>query len=96
MDFFQRVNSFFFLKILLIFREGTGGRKRREGREKERERNVDVREKHLAASDTLPVRNLACNPGLCPDRKSNQRPFSSQAGTQSTEPHQPGLKESIP
>ena len=33
----------------------------------------------------------ACNPGMCPDWESNQRPFGSQAGTQSTEPHQPGL-----
>ena len=30
-------------------------------------------------------------PGRCPDWESNQRPFGSQAGTQSPEPHQPGL-----
>ena len=29
------------------------------------------------------------NPGMCPDWESNRRPFASQAGTQSTEPHQP-------
>ena len=29
-------------------------------------------------------------PGMCPNWESNQRPFGSQAGTQSTEPHQPG------
>ena len=28
---------------------------------------------------------------MCPDWGSNWQPFSSQAGTQSTEPHQPGL-----
>ena len=28
---------------------------------------------------------------MCPDWESNQRPFGSQAGTQSTELHQPGL-----
>ena len=32
--------------------------------------------------------DLACNPGTCPNWESNQRPFGSQAGTQSTEPHQ--------
>ena len=36
---------------------------------------------------------LACNPGMCPDWESNQRPFGSQASAQSTEPHQPGLKD---
>ena len=34
--------------------------------------------------------DLACNPGTCPDWESNRRPFGSQAGTQSTEQHQPG------
>ena len=33
---------------------------------------------------------LACNPGMYPDWESNQRLFGSQAGTQFTEPHQPG------
>ena len=27
----------------------------------------------------------------CADWESNEQPFGSQAGTQSTEPHQPGL-----
>ena len=31
-----------------------------------------------------------CNPGMCPDWELNQKPFGSQAGTQFTEPHQPG------
>ena len=35
--------------------------------------------------------DLAHNPGMCPDWELNQRPFASQAGTQPTEPHQPGL-----
>ena len=34
--------------------------------------------------------DLAHNPGMCPDWESNQQPFSSQAGTQSIKPHQPG------
>ena len=36
-----------------------------------------------------PTGDLACNPGMCPDRDSNQQPFGSQACPQSTEPHQP-------
>ncbi|XP_054438326.1 uncharacterized protein LOC129077789 [Pteronotus mesoamericanus] len=44
---------------------------RREGREKER--NISVREKHqLVASRAPPKGNLACNPGMCPDRELNQ------------------------
>ena len=35
--------------------------------------------------------DLACNPGMCPDWESNQRPFGLKASAQSTEPHQPGL-----
>ena len=39
---------------------------------------------------------LACPPlgtwpAVCPDWGLNRQPFSLQAGTQSTEPHQPGL-----
>ena len=37
------------------------------------------------------TRDLACNPGTCPDWELNRRPFASQARAQSTEPHQPGL-----
>ena len=49
-------------------------------------------EKHqcVIASHTPPTRDLACNPGMCPDWESNQQLFGSQASTQSTEPHQPG------
>ena len=38
-----------------------------------------------------PAGDAACNPGMCRDWESNQRPFGLQAGTQSTEPHQPGI-----
>ena len=71
---------FLFLRFyLFIFRE--------RGREGEREK-----EKHqcVAASHTSPTRDLGPNPGMCPDRELNQRPFGLQASTQSTEPHQPG------
>ena len=37
-----------------------------------------------------PTGDVAQNPGVCPDWESNQRLFGSQAGAQSTEPHQPG------
>ena len=37
--------------------------------------------------------DLAHNPGVCPDRESNQRPLGSQTCAQSTEPHQPGLND---
>ena len=51
-------------------------------------------EKHqcVVASHTPPVGDPACNPGMCPDWESNQRPFSSQASAQSTESQQPGLQ----
>ena len=37
--------------------------------------------------------DLACNPSMCPDWESNWRPFGLQAGTESTELHQPGRIE---
>ena len=39
-----------------------------------------------------PTGDLARNPGMRPDWESNQQPFDSKAGDQSTEPHQPGQK----
>ena len=71
-----------FKKILFLFIFRERGRKgEREG------------EKHqcVAASCVPPTGDLSCNPGMCPGWESNQRPFDLQAGTQSTEPHQPGL-----
>ena len=70
-----------FLKFCsFIFRE--------RGREGEREE-----EKHhcVVASHAPPIGDPVRNPGMCPDWESNQRPFGLQAGTPSTEPHQPGL-----
>ena len=70
-----------FLKrfYLFIFRQ-----RRREGERKG--------EKHqCAVASRVPwTGDLACNPDMCPDWESNQQPFGSQAGVQSTEPHQPG------
>ena len=57
---------------------------RERGREGEREG-----EKHQCVV-VPPAGDLVSNPGMCPDWESNQRPFGSQASTQSTEPHQRG------
>ena len=72
-----------FLKILFIFRE-----RGREGGEGEKHQCV-------AASRVPPTGHLACNPGMCPAWESNWRPFGSQAGTQYTEPHHPGVEMQI-
>ena len=52
-----------FLKDFIYFLE------RRGGKEKEREGNIDVREKHTSISSLLyaPSGDLAHNPGMCPD-----------------------------
>ena len=64
---------------------------RGEGREKERERNINV-----WLSLTCPfTRDPAHNPGMCLDWELNQQRFGFQASTQSTEPHEPGLS-SVP
>ena len=75
----QRTHSFFKKDFiyLIIFRE--------KGKEGEREKHRCV-----IASCAPPTGDLAHSPGVYPDWESNWRPFGSQAGTQSTEPHQPG------
>ena len=60
---------------------------RGEGTEKEGEKHQCV-----VASCVPPIGDLAHNPDMYPDWESNQQCFGSQATTQSTEPHQPGLK----
>ena len=45
----------------------------------------------VVASCATYTRDPADNPGMCIDWESNQQPPSSQAGTQSTEPHQARL-----
>ena len=64
---------------LFIFRE--------RGREGERE---GEKRQCVVASHVAPTGDLTRNPGMCPDWESNQWPFGSEAGAQSTEPHQPG------
>ena len=65
---------------LFIFRE--------RGKEGERE---GKKHQCVVASCTSPTGILVCSTGMCHVWESNQQPFGSQAGTQSTEPHQPGL-----
>ena len=81
-----KINKIFnFLNMFYLFLE--------RGREKERETNSGLREIHWSVASHMPsTGDLACNPGMCPDWESNQWPFGSQTGTQSTEPHQPGYK----
>ena len=76
-----------FLKILFIFSF------RERGREGEREGDSHrcVRDRLIGCLSHAP----SCGPGpqhrhVPCDWESNQRPFSSQTGAQSVEPHQPG------
>ena len=64
---------------------------RGEGREKEEEKNTDVREKHLLiASRTSPARDLGRHAGTCPDQELNRQSFSLWDNAQPTEPQQSG------
>ena len=74
-------NNTFFKKRFYLFIS------RARGRERERE---GTEHQCVVASHTSPAGNLARNPGMCPDWELSRRPFSLQASTQSTEPHQPG------
>ena len=76
---YSLVPKIFLIFYLFIFRE-RGSEGERKG------------EKHqcVVAFHAPPTRDLARNPGVC--WESNWQPFGSQAGTQSTEPHQPGLQ----
>ena len=70
----------FFSKILFIYlfwEKGEEGRKR-------------GKHQCVVASCVPRTGDLAHNPGMGPDWESNQQPFGSQTGMQSTEPHQPG------
>ena len=74
-------NILFKIFYLFIFREG-----KREG-EREGKKHQCV-----VASHVVPTGDLDCNPSMFPNWESNWQPFGSQARAQSTEPHQPGLK----
>ena len=65
---------FFNRFYLFIFRE--------KGKEKERKRNINVREIHQLVASYMPTAgDLAHNPGMYPDWESNWLPFGSQVGT---------------
>ena len=59
--------------------------------EKEREININV----WLPLSYVQLGNLGHNSGMCPDWESNLWPFGLQAGTQSTELHQPGRVSSF-
>ena len=61
--------------------QGKGGKKR------EREREALM----CGCLSQAPYWGLRPNLGVCPNWKLNQRPFGSQASTEFTELHQPGL-----
>ena len=63
--------------------------RKREG-EREEEKHQCVRDTLIGFLSHTPTGDLAHNQVMCPDRESNQQPFISQAGTQSTEPYLPG------
>ena len=70
--------SSFFLKILCIYLFIL---ERGEGREKEREKNMDVPETHKP-----PVGDLTHNPGICPDweLRGRETSIAPQVGTEPT------------
>ena len=74
----QRQISFFFLDFIYLFLER--GERRKRGRETSK----------FGCLLCAPYWGLACNPGMYPDWELNWLPFGSQAGTESTEPHQLG------
>ena len=68
-----------------IFRE-RGGEGERVGEKYPCERETSI-------SCTCPNQGLACNPGMCPDRESNQWLLTFQDDTQSTVPCLSGQKQ---
>ena len=86
MNYLSYFYSYFLKKYLFIY-----SFQRKKGREGERERNIDVREKHQpVASHMHPNQDWTPNPGMCPDWESNWRPLALWDGGQPTEPHWSG------
>ena len=61
--------------------------------EREGEKHPCVRDTMIGCLSHAPNWDLARNPRMCPDWESNGRPFGSQDGAQSPEPHQPGKQK---
>lgn len=74
----QLRNAWFFLR-LYFYREGKGGRKRSMWEKK-------TGRLFLVCTTTA---DQTCNPGICPDRESNQWPFALWDNAK-TEPHWSG------
>ena len=64
-------------------------------REKERERNTDVRNIDRLFFIHAPGGERTRHPGMCPNWGSNQQPFALQNNAQPTEPHQSGLASTL-
>ena len=77
------LNKIFYL-FICFQRQGEGGRKR--------VREMSVCERYIYQWPLLypPTGDLSHNPRMCSDGELNRHPFGLQAGTQSTESHQPG------
>ena len=81
-------------KMILIFKNMYLFLERREGREKERERNIDVREKHQSVySHTCPNLGPGLHPRYVPDQELNRQPFALQDNAQPTESHPSGQED---
>ena len=74
-------SSFFTFEIFKIYLFLERGEGEREG----------VKHQCVVASHAPLTGDLAHNLGMCPRLGINLQPCGSQVGTQSTEPHQPGL-----
>ena len=81
------VKSYQYLKFIYLFVNILFYLFLERGREGERDGEKHQR---VVASRGPLTGDLARNPGMCPDWELNLPPFGSQAGAQSTEPHQPG------
>ena len=71
-------------KMLIDFRE--------RGRQRERERNIDVRNIDWLPLVCAPTRDRAHNLGMCPDQESNPKPSGGQRTLPAPEPHLPGQR----
>ena len=79
----QNITAFTYSNFYLFLERG-------EGREKKRERNINVRNINWLPSIHAPAGNLTHNPGICPAQELNWQPFAFQNDAQPTEPHQSG------
>ena len=87
-DFLGDCKSLYYYIFLILTQGHTYDFQKREGREKEKDRNIDP-----LLPIHSPMRDQTCNLGVCYDWESNLRPFSLWDDTQPTEPHRPGHKD---